>query len=38
MRLILGEEDLILGVGEAVEFDTTQPHWFGSPATARPRC
>ncbi len=30
MRLILGEEDLSLGVGEAVEFDTTQPHWFGS--------
>ena len=30
MRLILGDEDLSLGVGEAVEFDTTQPHWFGS--------
>ena len=30
MRLILGEEDNVLGVGEAVEFDTTQPHWFGS--------
>lgn len=30
MRLILGEEDLSLGVGEAVEFDTTRPHWFGS--------
>jgi hypothetical protein len=30
MRLILGGEDLTLGVGEAVEFDTTRPHWFGS--------
>ena len=30
MRLILGEDDNVLGVGEAVEFDTTQPHWFGS--------
>ena len=30
MRLILDEEDIVLGVGEAVEFDTTRPHWFGS--------
>jgi transcriptional regulator with XRE-family HTH domain len=30
MRLILADDDLSLGVGEAVEFDTTQPHWFGS--------
>ena len=30
MRLILGDQDLVLGVGEAVEFDTTVPHWFGS--------
>jgi len=30
MRLIIGDEDVTLGVGEAVEFDTTQPHWFGS--------
>jgi transcriptional regulator with XRE-family HTH domain len=30
MRLILGERDLVLGVGEAVEFDTTVSHWFGS--------
>lgn len=30
MRLILAEEDIVLGVGEAVEFDTTRPHWFGS--------
>jgi transcriptional regulator with XRE-family HTH domain len=30
MRLILGDEDTVLGVGEAVEFDTKRPHWFGS--------
>ncbi len=30
MRLILGDRDLILGVGEAAEFDTQVPHWFGS--------
>ena len=30
MRLILGDQDLVLGVGEAAEFDTQVPHWFGS--------
>jgi len=30
MRLILGERDLVLGVGEVAEFDTRVPHWFGS--------
>ena len=30
MRLILGEQDLVLGVGEAAQFDTQVPHWFGS--------
>lgn len=25
-----GEGDLVLGVGEAAEFDTQVPHWFGS--------
>jgi transcriptional regulator with XRE-family HTH domain len=30
MRLVLGDKDLVLGVGEAAEFDTTVPHWFGS--------
>jgi transcriptional regulator with XRE-family HTH domain len=30
MRLVLGEQDLVLGVGEAAEFDTQVPHWFGS--------
>ena len=30
MRLVLGDQDLVLGVGEAVEFETQLPHWFGS--------
>ena len=30
MRLVLGPQDLVLGVGEAAEFDTQVPHWFGS--------
>jgi transcriptional regulator with XRE-family HTH domain len=30
MRLILGDRDLVLSVGEVAEFDTTLPHWFGS--------
>ena len=30
MRLILGDQDLVLAVGEAAEFDTQVPHWFGS--------
>ncbi len=29
MRLILGDEDLTIEPGEAVEFVTTTPHWFG---------
>lgn len=30
MRLILGSRDLVLESGEAAEFDTHAPHWFGS--------
>ena len=30
MRLVIGDQDLALGVGEAAEFDTQVPHWFGS--------
>lgn len=29
LRLVLGEHDLILPAGEAAEFDTHVPHWFG---------
>jgi transcriptional regulator with XRE-family HTH domain len=28
LRLILGQHDLVLRVGEAAEFDTRIPHWF----------
>lgn len=30
MRLVLGDHDLVLGPGEVAEFDTREPHWFGS--------
>lgn len=30
VRLRLGEHDLTLSAGEAAEFDTRVPHWFGS--------
>lgn len=35
MRLVLGDQDLVLGTGEVAEFDTHLPHWFGN-ADARP--
>jgi transcriptional regulator with XRE-family HTH domain len=30
LRLILGDEDWVLGPGDVVEFSTGKPHWFGS--------
>ncbi|MFJ5304955.1 helix-turn-helix domain-containing protein [Streptomyces sp. NPDC088350] len=30
LRLVLAEHDVVLATGEAVEFDTRVPHWFGS--------
>ena len=27
---MLGEHDIVMGPGEAAEFDTRNPHWFGS--------
>lgn len=33
LRMILGEHDVVLGPGEAAEFDTRQPHWFGTTGT-----
>src|SRR4051812_11738155 len=30
MRLVMGDQDIVLGIGEAAEFDTQVPHWFGS--------
>jgi transcriptional regulator with XRE-family HTH domain len=32
LRLLLGEEDLTIEPGEAVEFSTWTPHWFGAVA------
>ena len=29
LRMVLGSRDLVLGPGEAAEFDTRVPHWFG---------
>ncbi|HSK22040.1 MAG TPA: helix-turn-helix transcriptional regulator [Egicoccus sp.] len=29
LRLLLGEQDLVIDPGEAVEFSTLEPHWFG---------
>jgi transcriptional regulator with XRE-family HTH domain len=30
LRLVLGDQDWVLGAGEVAEFDTLVPHWFGS--------
>lgn len=30
LRLVLGDQDLRLSAGEAAEFDTRTPHWFGA--------
>ncbi|CAO1651131.1 XRE family transcriptional regulator [Salinibacterium sp. NYA9b] len=30
LRLVLGDHDLTLRAGEAAEFDTRTPHWFGA--------
>lgn len=35
LRLVLGEHDMVLAPGEAAEFDTRVPHWFG-PADDQP--
>ena len=29
LRMVLGEHDVVLEPGEAAEFDTRLPHWFG---------
>jgi DNA-binding XRE family transcriptional regulator len=30
LRLVLADHDLVLSAGEAAEFDTRTPHWFGA--------
>ncbi|MBB4683274.1 helix-turn-helix domain-containing protein [Amycolatopsis jiangsuensis] len=30
LRVLLGDQDLVLAAGEVAEFDTHLPHWFGN--------
>ena len=30
LRLVLGQHDVVLGIGEAAEFDTRTPHWLAA--------
>ncbi len=30
LRLVLGNKDWVMGTGDVAEFDTDEPHWFGS--------
>jgi transcriptional regulator with XRE-family HTH domain len=30
LRVVLGDRDFVLAAGEAAEFDTRVPHWFGT--------
>lgn len=30
LRVVLGDQDLVLSTGEVAEFDTHLPHWFGN--------
>jgi transcriptional regulator with XRE-family HTH domain len=34
LRLVLADHDIVLAAGEAAEFDTRLPHWFGSTGDA----
>ena len=34
LQLVLGDQKLVLGAGEAAEFDTRVPHWFTSAGPA----
>jgi mannose-6-phosphate isomerase-like protein (cupin superfamily) len=36
VRLVLGDQDLVLGPGEAAEFDTRTPHWITNADTDQP--
>ena len=38
LRLILGEHDVVLSAGEAAEFDTRVPHWFGPAGEGPAEC
>ncbi|MHA6668387.1 helix-turn-helix domain-containing protein [Homoserinimonas sp. A447] len=34
LRMVIGEHDIVLAAGEAAEFDTRNPHWFGAAGAA----
>ena len=34
LRVVIGEHDIVLAAGEAAEFDTRNPHWFGAAGAA----
>ncbi len=34
LRLVLADHDIVMSAGEAAEFDTRLPHWFGSTGDA----
>jgi transcriptional regulator with XRE-family HTH domain len=36
LRLMLGDQEFLLQPGEAAEFSTQVPHWFGNAADGRP--
>ena len=38
LRLVLAEHDVVLRRGEAAEFDTRTPHWFGSAGPSPVEC
>ncbi|RFU84589.1 XRE family transcriptional regulator [Streptomyces triticagri] len=38
LRLVLAEHDVVLGSGEAAEFDTRVPHWFGAVGDEATEC
>ncbi|RII09673.1 anaerobic benzoate catabolism transcriptional regulator [Streptomyces sp. YIM 130001] len=38
LRLVLAEHDVVLGPGEAAEFDTRVPHWFGAAGEETVEC
>ncbi|HEY4534875.1 MAG TPA: XRE family transcriptional regulator [Enteractinococcus sp.] len=33
LRIVLGDRDFVMRAGEAAEFETTTPHWFGATST-----
>ncbi len=38
LRLVLADHDVVLGPGEAAEFDTRVPHWFRRGGPVELRC